>query len=136
MVLSAILTLSGWTGGFLQPGPVYYQVPRPGVTAEVREHVPLSRVTYYHAVPAQTDPDPETSACGPTTPGQIAVSRDLFRSAFACGEEVLLCVDGHGCQLAVVWDTMHRRFTHTADLLVPDGERAPFGRATGHLARR
>jgi hypothetical protein len=96
--------------------------------------IPLGRVTYYHAVPEQTDADPETSACGPTMPRQIAVSRDLFRTVLPCGTLVRLHVDGVGdLGVFTVWDTMATRWIATADVLYPNGTRPAWGRETGTL---
>lgn len=83
--------------------------------------IPLGRITYYNAVPEQTDDDPEVSACGPTRERQIAVSRDLFRSVLQCGDRVRLFVNGVDQGEYIVWDTMARRWTATADVLMPLG---------------
>lgn len=98
------------------------------------EQIELGRVTYYHAVPEQTDDDPENSACGPTQRRQIAVSRDLFRTILPCGTLVDLEIDGVGSLgTFVVWDTMARRWSGTADVLVDTGTHPAWGLGTGRL---
>lgn len=96
--------------------------------------IPLNRITYYNAVPEQTDDDPEVSACGPTMDRQIAVSRDLFKTVLPCGARVRLIVEGIDQGEFIVWDTMARRWTATADVLMPLG-RVPSwgGLGTGSL---
>lgn len=76
----------------------------------------LQRVSHYNAVRSQTDRTPHISACGPTRPGQIALSRDLLRQV-GCGARVRLTVGGRS-QVYVVNDTMHQRYRRTADVLV------------------
>lgn len=103
-------------------------------TRSPTEQIELSRVTYYHAVPEQTDADPENSACGPTQRRQIAVSRDLFRSVLPCGTLVDLEIYGVGSVgTFVVWDTTARRWTATADVLVNTGTHPAWGLGTGRL---
>jgi 3D (Asp-Asp-Asp) domain-containing protein len=101
---------------------------------EPLQRLTLHRVTYYHAVPEQTDDDPFTSACGPNRPNQIAVSRDVFRTVLPCGTRVRLDLDGVGyAGEFIVWDTMARRFTSAADILVETGHHPTWGRTTGTL---
>jgi 3D (Asp-Asp-Asp) domain-containing protein len=76
----------------------------------------LQRISHYNAVRAQTDRTPRMSACGPTRPGQIALSRDLLRQV-GCGARVRVTVNGKS-QVYVVNDTMHQRYRRTADILV------------------
>lgn len=76
----------------------------------------LQRVSHYNAVRSQTDRTPHISACGPTRPGQLALSRDLLRQV-GCGARVRLTVGGRS-QVYVVNDTMNRRYSRTADVLV------------------
>lgn len=106
-------------------------IPTPEASVTTRTHVPLFRITYYNAVPAQTDSDPFTSACGPNLDAQVAVSRDLFRSALDCGDKVLVWVDGEYHGQFTVWDTMHPRFTNTLDILTET--RFDWGRSHGYL---
>jgi 3D (Asp-Asp-Asp) domain-containing protein len=98
------------------------------------KRIPLSRITYYNAVPEQTDDDPEMSACGPTMDGQIAVSRDLFKVVLPCGTRVQLIVNDVYEGEFIVWDTMARRWTETADVLMPLGSIPSWGGlASGYL---
>ena len=98
------------------------------------EQIELGRVTYYHAVPEQTDDDPENSACGPTQRRQIAVSRDLFRTILPCGTLVDVEIDGVGSLgTFVVWDTMALRWDATADVLFDTGTHPAWGLGTGRL---
>lgn len=76
----------------------------------------LQRISHYNAVRAQTDRTPKMSACGPTRPGQIALSRDLLRQV-GCGARVRVTIGGQS-QVYVVNDTMNRRYHRTADILV------------------
>jgi len=111
----------------VQPLPPAQETRKPEV-------IQLNRVSYYHAVPEQTDDDPFTSACGPNLPNQIAVSRDLFRKVLPCGARVQLFLDGLGyAGEFIVWDTMAARWSATADVLVPDHERPSWGLTTGWL---
>lgn len=106
-------------------------LPRPTPSVDVRPHVTLDRVTYYNAVPGQTDSDPFTSACGPNRPNQVAVSRDLFRSTLHCGDVVEVWLAEGYMGRYVVWDTMAPRFTNTLDVLTETS--MPWGKTTGHL---
>ena len=99
--------------------------------------VPVT-ITYYHAVPGQTDSTPDIAACGPISmaplwPGDyvIALSRDLFRREL-CGAHILLRWDG-GIITGVVWDTMNKRFYRYVDILVPNGQRWAPGKVKGIL---
>jgi len=99
--------------------------------------VPVT-VTYYHAVPGQTDADPDVAACGPIAQApvgegdiMVALSRDLF-SRELCGQLVLVRVKGE-VVWGVVWDTMHPRFVRYVDLLMPAGVRWEHGKAKGEL---
>lgn len=104
----------------------------PSPTVEVLEHVPVERVTYYNAVPGQTDSTPNVSACGPNLERQVAVSRDLFRRDLHCGDVVKVWLDGEGyLGEFVVWDTMAARFTRTLDILTETSY--AWGKTTGHL---
>jgi len=76
----------------------------------------LERVSHYNAVRNQTDRTPHISACGPTRPGQLALSRDLLRQV-GCGARVRLTSGGRS-RVYVVNDTMNRRYRRTADVLV------------------
>lgn len=104
----------------------------PSPTAEVLPHVDLGRVTYYNAVPGQTDSTPNVSACGPNLERQVAVSRDLFRRDLHCGDVVEVWLDGEGyLGEFTVWDTMHPRFELTLDILTKTSY--TWGKTTGHL---
>jgi len=92
-------------------------IPVPAVKSEVAEHWVFPRVSYYNAVPEQTDDDPDTSACGPNLPNQVAVSRDLFRVELFCGDVLDVWVAGEYEGRFVVWDTTHMRFRNTLDIL-------------------
>ena len=92
------------------------------------EIVELERVTAYNPVPRQTWGDPNVSSCGPNLDNQIALSRDLFFDAgvkHLCGQAVLLIsIDPVTDEIVdvretVVYDTMHPRFTLSADVFIP-----------------
>jgi len=96
-------------------------------------------VTYYNPVPTQTDGDPLVAACGPladlslwTNELPVALSRDLF-SRELCGQRVLIRLEDGDVVFGVVWDTMHPRFRHYVDLLMPVGERWEKGKISGVL---
>lgn len=105
-------------------GPAYRYLETNGHRGQT---VPLHRVTAYNALPYQTSPDPTMSSCGPTFEGQIAVSQDLLfkdgRKAM-CGKEVTLLVMSNDNKYVVqrisgiVNDTMNRRYTNAADILI------------------
>jgi len=100
-------------------------------------------VTYYWAVPRQTDATPHVASCGPLDavrlrPGWriVALSRDLFFRADGrkrCGEVVFLKLETGHTVHGIVWDTMARRFRRRADILVPVGYRPAWGKAYGIL---
>lgn len=101
--------------------------------------VRIDRVSFYQAVPEQTDSDPNTAACGGNLGPwiQIAVSRDLL-PLFPCGSLVRLQLDRPvaGIQWldAVVYDTMNPRFRNTVDILVDVREPANrYGITSGTL---
>ena len=104
-------------------------MPTPQV--EVLESFEIQRLTYYEAVPEQTDSTPGIAACGPNIGNQLAVSRDLFRDELQCGDVVEVFAWGSSLGEYVVWDTMARRWRRTADILVVDDP--PIGLASGHL---
>lgn len=91
----------------------------------------FQRVTYYNPVEAQTDQDPETSACGPNLERQVAVSRDLFRTTLHCGDVVWVYAKGTPLGRYVVWDTMHPRFSRTIDVMTDTS--FSWGKTTGHI---
>lgn len=113
-----------------EPEPELVLVPTPSVEVRVLEWWAFPRVTYYNAVPWQTNSDPFTSACGPNREGQVAVSRDLFRSELSCGDVISVWLEGEHYGDFVVWDTMHPRFVNTLDILA-DGV-LPWGLTHGH----
>ena len=106
--------------------------------------IPLERVSFYQAVPGQTDSTPHLSACGPTLGPwvQVAVSRDLAAwtgGTLKCGTRVRVVLENRGVAgrhviEGIVWDTMAPRWKRTVDVLVAPGEPA---RAYGvrHRAR-
>lgn len=110
-------------------------VPPPVPSVEV----PLHRVSFYNAVPWQTDGDPNVSSCGPNIPNQIAVSRDLFfdenGSKHLCGVTVTVITDrGEEFRDYTIWDTMNARYTNTADILIDSVDEAMvLGITTGRL---
>jgi len=99
-------------------------------------------VTYYHAVPWQTDDTPEIASCGPLAEAPllegeriIAVSRDLFFDESGhkrCGEHVIVFTK-HGLIYGVIWDTMNGRFLGRVDVLYKNGERPTWGVTSGKL---
>lgn len=106
------------------------EVESPEPKAIVLDVVEFDRITYYQAVPEQTDSDPHISACGPNIQNQVAVSRDLFRNTLHCGD-VLQVWGEHGyIGEFTVWDTMHPRFDKTLDILTV--EPYDWGRTAGH----
>lgn len=110
-------------------------------TVEIRDSIPISRVSAYNPVPHQTDADPEFSSCGPTVERQVAVSQDLFfdeqGGKYLCGTEVTIVTDaGHVFPGYVINDTMNPRYTNTVDVMLPhtdEAEAYAFGVQTGHL---
>lgn len=107
-------------------------IPEPSVT--IRESYEMSRISYYNAVPWQTDGDPNVSACGPNLDFQVAVSRDLFRSQLHCGDQVDVWIKDGYLGRFTVWDTMHTRFTNTLDILTETSY--GWGLTTGHVVVR
>lgn len=101
----------------------------------------LERVSAYNAVPRQTSADPSTSSCGPTIPGTVALSQDLFfredGHKYRCGQRVTILTDrGEVFPNLVVWDTMNPRYSLTADVLWPNNnedEAYEFGISEGWL---
>lgn len=86
-------------------------------------------VTYYQALPGQTDADPDTAACGPNLQPwvQVALSRDLFihpNGSRRCGQKVRLRFSDGQELVGIVNDTMHQRFRKRVDVLVPSGDNA------------
>jgi len=114
-----------------EPLPPLRPIPIPTVSVRLLEVVRLGRVTYYNAVPEQTDSDPLTSACGPNLERQVALSRDLFRTHYDCGTMVRVWIEDGYLGEFTVWDTMHPRFENTLDILA-DGVQS-WGRSHGHL---
>lgn len=96
-------------------------------------------VTYYQALPGQTDADPDTAACGPNLRPwlQVALSRDLFihpNGSRRCGQRVRLRFSDGQELVGIVNDTMHQRFRKRVDVLVPSGDNAmAYGRTVAQL---
>lgn len=87
----------------------------------------LRRVTAYNALPSQTNGNPGMSACGPTRPGQIALSPDLFlrrNGSNRCGEKIDIILPSGTIIHGVVWDTMSPRFHMAADILMGSVQQA------------
>ena len=93
-------------------------------------------LTAYSAHAGQTDSSPSVSACGPNRPQQIAVSRELFRRVYKCGDWVRVYrPDTKRWHRYVVWDTMNARHRARADLMMPTQRAAiAFGRRQGLIA--
>jgi hypothetical protein len=133
MVLSLVASTL-YLAGLLWPAEAstdgIMRVPRPKVQVSIREHWDFPRVSYYNAVPEQTDDDPFTSACGPNLPNQVAVSRDLFKVELFCGDVLDVWVGGEYHGRFVVWDTTHLRFEKTLDILTET--KYAWGLSNGH----
>lgn len=111
------------------PKPIEIQDPQP--TATIKESIDLTRITYYQAVPNQTDEDPFTSSCGPNLANQVAVSRDLMGTHVQCGDKVQVWSDTHGyIGEFTVWDVTNARFTKTLDILTE--KPYTWGKTAGH----
>jgi hypothetical protein len=158
----ALLILTVTTVAIYTPQPVAAQaraIPIPKVKVQIQPHWTLDRITYYNAVPEQTDDDPFTSACGPNIENQVAISRDIFtkrppvweppavhigpppekRSAqtvihsadrLYCGDVIRIWSDAGYLGEFIVWDTTHWRWQGTLDILT-DGVYS-WGRTRGH----
>lgn len=103
--------------------------------------VELGRVTAYNAVPEQTTADPTMSSCGPTFPGQIALSRDLFfdehGNKHLCGAEAVIVLDSGVVITGIVNDTMAARWRLSADILMDsEPDALAFGVQAGVLSIR
>lgn len=124
------------------------EIPLPALDIRIKEpevgfvdKIPLSRISAYNPVPRQTWGDPNVSSCGPNLERQIAVSRDLFFDEYGnkhlCGTIVTVITDrGEEFAEYVIWDTMHPRYTNTADILLPTEDEFvafAFGITTGML---
>ena len=106
-------------------------IPQPQITLTILEDISLARITYYNAVPEQTDSTPDISACGPNLEAQVAVSRDLFRSELHCGDVGQVWSEEGYIGEFTVWDTMNSRFSQTRDILT-EGH-YDWGKTAGHL---
>ncbi|MER3462413.1 MAG: hypothetical protein C4342_05340 [Armatimonadota bacterium] len=105
--------------------------PAPVLDPKARSRRPAFsvRVTYYQALPSQTDGNPNVAACGPNLEPwvQVALSRDLFFHADGrrrCGQRVRLVFENGRELLGVVNDTMNRRYRKQVDVLVAAHEPA------------
>lgn len=126
---------------------VLLDIPRPDISVEIDhpkpaiKEIPLIRISAYNPVPRQTDGDPGVSSCGPNLERQIAVSRDLFFDEYGnkhlCGALVTVVTDrGEEFEEYIIWDTMHPRYTNTADILLPTEDESiafAFGVTRGQL---
>lgn len=121
--------------------------PRPVPPPDVQIHIvdskiiELDRVTAYNAVSQQTDSSPEIASCGRNVKNQIALSQDLFFDDYGrkylCGVEAFLVLESGDVHQVVIYDTMNRRFSKTADLLLDDYEEAlAFGVQRGYIVIR
>lgn len=114
------------------PSPVLQKIPSP------KFHLKVD-VTYYQALPGQTDADFSTAACGPNLEPwvQVAVSRDLFYDALGnkrCGQQVRLHFSNGQQIVGVINDTMNPRFSKRIDVLVANHENAlAYGRKVARL---
>lgn len=116
--------------------------PKPVVRAASLTGVAVHDVTFYQAVSGQTDSTPNISACGATKSpwAQVAVSRDMFRSKYRCGQVVKVTLNrpvaGVTTFVAVVNDTMSPRFTNRVDVLVGKNEPAMrYGKTTATITK-
>lgn len=86
------------------------------------------QVTYYQALPGQTDTSPNIAACGPNLQPwvQVALSRDLFYEGGErrCGKRARLRFPDGRVLRVIVNDTMNRRFRLRVDVLVHPSEPA------------
>jgi hypothetical protein len=86
------------------------------------------QVTYYQALPGQTDITPDIAACGRNLRPwvQVALSRDLFYEGNRrrCGKRAKLRFPDGRVLRVVVNDTMNRRFRLRVDVLVHHHEPA------------
>lgn len=106
----------------------------PPIKVSIKEHYEMDRITYYNAVPEQTDATPNVSACGPNIPNQVAVSRDLFRKELHCGDVIDVWIQDQYLGQFTVWDTMNPRFKNTLDILTETTY--GWGLTTGHVVVR
>lgn len=112
------------------PNPIL----EPQVQLAILPAIEMKRISYYNAVPWQTDSDPTVSACGPNKENQVAVSRDLFRKELHCGDIVDVYIKGDYLGQFIVWDTMNERFSDTLDILTDTSY--GWGLTTGHVVVR
>lgn len=84
-------------------------------------------ISTYQALKAQTDSDPETCSCGKISHVRnnkiVAISRDLFRDYFNCGDEIYIEIEENSDYNGwyTVYDSMNSRFTSSVDMLT-DGD--------------
>jgi hypothetical protein len=87
-----------------------------------QNRIPFRSIGWYHASLGDTEATAEVSACGPTLPNQIAVSRDWLYSELPCGTKVRVSLEDIGSiGEFIVWDTMVESRYHEADVLLPVG---------------
>lgn len=117
IIAIAIIAIgSYWLAAAHAPKLVTDLEPQP--VAIIRDYIDFGRITYYQAVPEQTDSDPHISSCGPNLERQVAVSRDLFRGELTCGDVVQVWThENEYIGEFTVWDTTNRRFSNTLDIL-------------------
>lgn len=88
-------------------------------SASMHRHM---RVTTYSNRKAETDDTPNRGACDMVVfEGSAAVSQDLFRKKFRCGD-VVCVVKTRRCY--VVQDTMNARFKNSLDIFMDKGRPA------------
>jgi 3D (Asp-Asp-Asp) domain-containing protein len=91
--------------------------------------IPLNRISFYTLSSQETDNDPLTTSCGKLKEVKetvIALSRDLFFSngKKICGKKVKIYLSNESVIEGIVYDTMHSRYSNTADILVSSRKKA------------
>lgn len=106
----------------IEPYAVVLEAEAPTPEPEPFMTLRVNRVSFYNAVPRQTDASPEWSSCGLTQPNQLAISREVFFNAAGqkhlCGRRATLVTDrGEVFEDYVINDTLSERFISTVDVL-------------------
>jgi len=93
--------------------------------------ISLQRISFYSLSPDETDNDPETFSCGKINYKKyqiIAVSRDLFfgpnKEKHLCNKKAKIILNTGEEIEGIIFDTMHPRYTKSADILVKNKETA------------